>query len=83
MKKIELKEKMIEKNMIKMTSGEDWFLNNPFGIDYPCFIKGNYEIMDLENLKGDYEIISWIIEGQGQEVEGVIYYFQVPVLKQV
>jgi hypothetical protein len=55
MKKIELKEKMIEKNMIKMTN----------------FIKGNYEI------------ISWIIEGEGQEVEGVIYYFQVPVLKQV
>jgi hypothetical protein len=83
MKKIELKEKMIEKNMIKMTNGEDWFLNNPFGIDYPCFIKGNYEIVNFENLKRDYEIISWIIEGQGQEVEGVIYYFQVPVLKQV
>lgn len=71
MKKVELKETMLDKNTIKMSNGEEWFLDNPFGIDYPCFIKGNYEI------------ISWIIEGEGQEVDGIIYYFQVPVLKQV
>lgn len=83
MKKIELKEKMIEKNMIKMTNGESWFLDNPFEIDYPCYVKGSYEVMDFENLKGNYEIISYMFEGKRQEVEGVIYYFQVPVLKQV
>lgn len=83
MKKIELKEKMIEKNIVTMSNEESWFLDNPFEVDYPCYVKGSYEVMDFENLKGSYEIISWIIEGEGQEVEGVIYYFQVPVLKQV
>lgn len=83
MEKRELKNKMLEKNIITMSNGDYWFLDNPFEIDYPCFIKGNYEIVNFENLKRNYEIISWIIEGEGQEVDGVIYYFQVPVLKQV
>lgn len=83
MKNEKLIEKMIGKNTITMSNGDYWFLDNPYGIDYPCYVKGNYEIMDLEKLKRDYELISWMFEGQGQEVEGVIYYFQVPVLKQV
>lgn len=86
MKKIkEIKEILFEKNSLTMSNGGEWFLYNPFGIDYPCYIEGgDGEIVDLEkNLKGNHEIISWIFEGEGQEVDGIICYFQVPVLKQV
>lgn len=84
MKNLELKETMMEKNIVTMSNGESWFLDNPSGIDYPCYIKGgDGEVVDFENLKGNYEITSWVFEGKEQEVDGVIYYFQIPILKQV
>ena len=83
MKKRELKEKMEEKNVITI-NGEEWFLDNPFDIGgYPCYLVGSNKLLNYEKLEGSYEIILWILEGEGQEVEGKIHYFQVPVLKQV
>ncbi len=70
MEKRELKNKMLEKNIITMSNGDYWFLDNPFGIDYPCYIKGSYGVMDFENLKGNYEIISYMFGGKGRKWKG-------------
>lgn len=77
-----LKNKIIEKNTIMMGDGNEWFLYSPSDYTYPCYIQGYDEYFNLESIQLEkYKLIGWTEDSEPQEVNGVIYYYQLPVLK--
>ena len=63
----------------------EWSLYSPEDTNYtfPCFFKNCDGYFNLKDLKGDYEIFTWVSDGNLQEVNGVIYYYQIPVLVEI
>lgn len=85
MKRNEILDKMIERNTIVISEYNEWTLYSPEDTNYtyPCYFKNCDGYFNIKELKDDYEIVMWINGENPQEVNGVIYYFQIPVLIEV
>ena len=75
---------MLEKNSINLDEYSEWFLDSPTDFLYPCVIYGCDDYYNLEKLPEEkFEFYYWTEAMEGEEVNSKIYYFQIPVLKQV
>lgn len=85
MKRNEILDEMMDKNTIFIGDYSEWSLYSPDDTNYafPCYFKGCNEYYNLKDLRGEYEIVTWVNGENPQEVNGVIYYFQIPVLIEV
>lgn len=85
MKRNDILDEMMDKNTISLGGYSEWTLYSPDDTNYtyPCYFKNCDGYFNLKDLKGDYEIFTWVSDRTPQEVNGVIYYFQIPVLIEV
>ena len=85
MKRNEILDEMIDRNTIIIDEYSEWTLYSPDDTNYtyPCYFKNGDGYYNLKDLRGEYEIVTWVNGENPQEVNGVIYYFQIPVLLEV
>lgn len=80
---LNIKNLIVNKNTIMMGDGEEWFLYSPSDFSYPCLVKGQDGYFDLESIQFNYELVGWTSDGEAQEVDGVLYYYQLPIIKRL
>lgn len=75
-------DEIVERNTVNLENGNEWFLDSPSNYSYPCLIQGYDGYADLKAIQ-DYELVGWTSDGEAQEVDGVIYYYQLPIIKRL